>query len=113
MNGHMDDGFIPVATLEVLDARGRAVVDVDGVPVALVRVDGVLHALADTCPHRGGPLSEGDLAGPLLHCPLHAWPFDVRTGLCPRYAGVRVRIYPVRVQGQHILVSVSASVPAP
>ena len=111
MRGHVEGIFIPVATLGDLDDRGRAVVDVGGTRVALVRVDGRLHALEDTCPHRGGPLSEGDLAGTLLHCPLHAWPFDVRTGQCPERPGARVRIYEVRVDGERILVSASGSFP--
>ncbi|QSQ27415.1 non-heme iron oxygenase ferredoxin subunit [Pyxidicoccus parkwayensis] len=108
MQGHLGGDFIPVATLADLDARGRAVVTLGGTRVALVRVEGRLHALDDTCPHRGGPLSEGDLEGHVLHCPLHAWPFDVRTGQCLR-PGARVRIYEVRVEGEHILLSASAS----
>lgn len=105
--------FIPVAKLSDLDARGRAVVTVGGTRVALVRVDGRIHALEDTCPHRGGPLSEGDLDGHLLHCPLHAWPFDVRTGVCPANRNARVRIHEVRVVGEDIQVSASGSLPAP
>ncbi len=112
MQGHPDRTFIPVAMLGDLDDRGRAVVTVDGTRVALVRVEGRLHALEDTCPHRGGPLSEGDLAGHVLHCPLHAWPFDVRTGGCSRQPGMRVRIYEVRVDGEHILLAASGSFPA-
>jgi nitrite reductase (NADH) small subunit len=101
-----------VAKLSDLDERGRAVVTVGGTRVALVRVDGRLYALEDTCPHRGGPLSEGDLDGHLLHCPLHAWPFDVRTGACPANRNARVRIHEVRVVGEDIQVSASGSLPA-
>jgi nitrite reductase (NADH) small subunit len=112
MQGHPDGDFIPVATLADLDDRGRAVVTVGGTRVALIRVEGRLHALDDTCPHRGGPLSEGDLDGHALHCPLHAWPFDVRTGQCSGRPGAGVRIYQVRVEGEHILLSASGSFPA-
>jgi nitrite reductase (NADH) small subunit len=97
--------FIPVARLTDLDARGRAVVDVEGTPVAIVRVEGQLYALQDTCPHQGGPLSEGDVEGFLLHCPVHAWPFDVRTGLCPIIRGARIRTYAIRVVGEEIQVA--------
>ena len=31
--------------------------------VALFNVGGTCYAIADTCTHRGGPLSEGTLAG--------------------------------------------------
>jgi nitrite reductase (NADH) small subunit len=97
--------FIPVARLSDLDERGRAVVQVEGDPVALVRVAGELYALQNTCPHRGGPLSEGDVEGYLLHCPLHAWPFDVRSGVCPLIKGLRIRSYAVRVVGEEIQVA--------
>ena len=97
--------FIPVARLSDLDSRGRAVVLVEGERVALVKVEGEVYAIQDTCPHRGGPLSEGDLEGHVLHCPLHAWPFDVRSGLCPIIRGARIRTYPVRVVGEEIQVA--------
>lgn len=106
--------FIPVARLPDLDARGRAVVSVQGERVALLRAEGELFAIQDVCPHRGGPLSEGDLEGYVLHCPLHAWPFDVRTGLCPAIRGARIRTYAVRVVGEEIQVApFSGSVPHP
>ena len=37
-------------------------VDVHGARVMLVRFDGVTHAIADRCNHRGGPLHEGEVA---------------------------------------------------
>ncbi|XXF75598.1 Rieske 2Fe-2S domain-containing protein [Myxococcaceae bacterium GXIMD 01537] len=113
MDRHPDESFIPVARLTDLDARGRAVVVVGGRRVALVRVEGRMYALNDACPHRGGPLSEGDLDGFLLHCPLHAWPFDVRTGGCPANPRARVRIHDVRVVDDEIQLAASASLPPP
>jgi nitrite reductase (NADH) small subunit len=113
MNGQADEHFIPVARLADLDERGRAVVRVGEELVALVRVDGRLHALQQACPHRGGPLSEGDQDGCLLYCPLHAWAFDVRTGASPTNPGERVRIYAVRVIGDEIQVAASGSLRAP
>jgi nitrite reductase (NADH) small subunit len=107
MDGQADDLFISVARLADLDERGRVVVRVGEERVALVRVDGRLHALQEACPHRGGPLSEGDQEGCLLYCPLHAWAFDVRTGESPTHPGARVRLYTVRVIGDEIQVAAS------
>ena len=45
---------------------------VGDVTVLVVRRDGTLHALADRCTHRGGPLHEGELVGDCIQCPWHA-----------------------------------------
>lgn len=64
-------------------ADGEVVeVFVDGDPVALCRVDGVVHAVSGVCPHAQGPLADGSLDGPVLTCPFHGWGFDVRSGAC-------------------------------
>ena len=57
------------------------VLQLDGSAIAIARVDGVVYAFDNTCPHRGGELGRGDLLGYLVHCPLHAWCFDVRSGV--------------------------------
>lgn len=41
---------------------------------------GEVRATQARCPHRGGPLADGILAGTTLVCPLHAWKFDLETG---------------------------------
>ncbi len=48
--------------------------------VLLVRSGGELRAWADSCPHVGCPLSNGDLADGVLTCPCHNARFDARTG---------------------------------
>ncbi len=55
---------------------------VEGDPVAICRVEGVVHAVSGSCPHAQGPLADGSLDGAVLTCPFHGWGFDVRTGHC-------------------------------
>jgi nitrite reductase/ring-hydroxylating ferredoxin subunit/hemoglobin-like flavoprotein len=55
-------------------------VRVGGEEVAVYDIDGSLYATQDACTHRGGPLSEGDLSGCVVTCPLHGSQFDVTTG---------------------------------
>jgi len=57
-----------------------AVVRVAHDEYALYNVDGRLHASTNRCPHQGGSLGDGFLEGACVHCPLHGWAFDVRTG---------------------------------
>lgn len=72
--------------------------------VALFNVDDVFHALDGVCPHQGGPLGQGDLAGCIVTCPWHGWQFDVRTGQNQLSATIRQPSLPVRVEGDDVLV---------
>ncbi|HYS92470.1 MAG TPA: Rieske (2Fe-2S) protein [Candidatus Acidoferrales bacterium] len=81
--------------------------EVNGTRVVLARVGERVYACADTCSHRGGPLSEGKLAGPRLTCPWHGWMYDVRTGQCLLPArGSAIATYSVRVEGDEIWIEV-------
>lgn len=74
-------------------------------PVVVCNVEGAFHAVDDTCTHSNWPLSDGDLEGDVLVCPLHHARFCVRTGavLSPP-APDPLKVYPVRVQGGDVLV---------
>ena len=90
---------------------GRAVVVVGGISIALARVGGVVYAIADTCPHRGGSLGSGDLEGHHLHCPQHAWCFDVRTGDAFFPRGARVATHRVEERAGQIFVDPAGVLP--
>lgn len=67
------------------DAAGRLGLvlraeDTPAGPVAVYRVDGQLHAIADRCPHAGAALSGGEVEGTVVTCPGHGSRFDIRTG---------------------------------
>ena len=82
-------------------------VDVNGTPVALFNIGGTYYAIDDTCPHSGGPLSEGEVQGTAVTCPWHGAQFDVTSGkvLTPP-ADEGVKSYPVRVEGDEIKLEV-------
>lgn len=51
-----------------------------GVPILLVRRGEKIFAMAETCSHFSGPLSEGKLAGDSIVCPYHASRFALDDG---------------------------------
>jgi nitrite reductase/ring-hydroxylating ferredoxin subunit len=87
---------LPAGTTRVVEAGGRA--------VALFNVDGRFYALDNACPHRGGPLGEGDLDGAVVTCPWHAWRFDVTTGANANNPAVRLPCFPASVEGGEVFV---------
>jgi nitrite reductase/ring-hydroxylating ferredoxin subunit len=99
--------FVKVAKTDEI-AFGQAVgVEVNGKGLALFNIDGNFYALDDTCTHKGGPLSEGAIAGEEVTCPWHKAKFNIRTGhvLSPP-ARRGVRRYNIRVMGTNIEVEV-------
>ena len=52
-----------VATLEELPAGTRKIVEIAGRSIGVFNIGGEFFALRNRCPHQGGPLCEGRLAG--------------------------------------------------
>jgi nitrite reductase/ring-hydroxylating ferredoxin subunit len=98
--------FVPVASANEIAAGTCAEVWVNDTPVALCNVDGRFHAVAGRCPHRGGPLGQGSLDGPILLCPWHAWDFDVKTGATQMSSEIQLERYQVRIEDGRVLVKV-------
>jgi nitrite reductase (NADH) small subunit len=90
-------------------AAGMVVeVEVDGVMVCLANVRGELSALDNVCPHRQGPLGQGWIEGEAVVCPWHSWAFDVRTGAGVYPEKERVAVFPVRVEGENVLIDLGS-----
>ena len=57
--------------------------NVDGEQIVVFRLkDGTVRALVAVCPHRGGPLADGQIDARVVICPLHQHAFDLATGCC-------------------------------
>ena len=51
-----------------------------GVAIMLIRRGQQIFVLTETCPHLGGPLSEGKLDGNIIQCPWHGSRFSIEDG---------------------------------
>jgi 3-phenylpropionate/trans-cinnamate dioxygenase ferredoxin subunit len=73
--------------------------------VALFRTEDGVYALVDNCSHENYPLSEGWVSGHEVECSLHGSCFDLRSGNPDVPPAVTpVRTFPVRVEGDDVLV---------
>jgi 3-phenylpropionate/trans-cinnamate dioxygenase ferredoxin subunit len=92
--------------LAEVPAEGAIGVDVDGVPVAIIRAEGEIFALYDVCSHAEVPLSEGEVYDHTVECWLHGSCFDVRTGKpTGPPATLPVPTYPVKIDGDDVYVA--------
>jgi 3-phenylpropionate/trans-cinnamate dioxygenase ferredoxin component len=80
-----------------------------GHEIALFRIQGTVHAIADSCPHNGASLATGLLEGTTIKCRAHGMRFDITTG-CPRAAGgFALRTYRTRVHDGRVEVDLGTS----
>ncbi len=84
----------PVDQIPLGEGRAFAV---DGEMVAVFRLrDGSVRALPAVCPHKGGPLADGQIDLKQVLCPLHLNAWDLRTG-CSLSGQPDLAVYPVRI----------------
>ncbi len=99
------DGYVPIATTAEVPLGVHKVFDTESQSLVLVNCDGEYFALANECPHDGGPLGEGLVYDHEVMCPRHGARFDFRTGRVLSFPAVTdVPAYPVKVEGDKILV---------
>jgi nitrite reductase/ring-hydroxylating ferredoxin subunit len=72
--------LVLIGRVEDLPPGTRKVVKTQVESVLVVNVAGEVLAVSNVCPHSGGYLQQGPLTGTVIECPLHFWPFDLRTG---------------------------------
>ena len=104
------EGFVSVGHVADFTPGALHAVDVGGPPVAVVNLDGTLHAVSDFCPHEGITLTAGY---GLVHersvvCMMHTSLFDIETG--DVYSGpsdTGLSKYEVRVEGDEVFVALT------
>jgi nitrite reductase/ring-hydroxylating ferredoxin subunit len=114
---------VVVARVDEFEDGGRRVVRHGRLEVGVFRLGDRYHALPNLCAHQLGPLCEGRISGTLvareetawrrtwvqegeiLACPWHALEYNLVTGQCLAYPKVKMRKFPVRVEGEHVVVT--------
>ena len=102
--------WIEVGRLEDIPRLGARVVRRAGQDVAIFRTaTDQVFALADRCPHKGGPLSQGIVHGCRVTCPLHNMVIELETGIAVAPDEGAAAKYPVKVEDGRIMLRLEAA----
>jgi nitrite reductase/ring-hydroxylating ferredoxin subunit len=94
-----------VASLSEIPAGHMKAVEIDGEQVLICNVEGSLYAVSDVCSHDYALLSDGELNGTEVTCPLHGARFDVTTGKALCLPAVKpVETFKVETRDQDVFV---------
>ena len=109
--------FERVCSLSEVPEDGCLRVELIDVDVAVVRFDDEVYAIEDLCSHAEVALSDGDIdevdGAPTIECAMHGSCFDLRTGEPTNLPATEpVPVYPVRVEGDDVLIDVDAPLAA-
>ena len=83
MNRHQ---WVRVTPCESIPLREGRAVTIGERQIAIFNLGDRFLATDNQCPHRGGPLCDGIVAGDSVVCPLHAWKVRLDTGAVERPA---------------------------
>ncbi len=103
-----NENWLEIGPLSDIHRQGARVIKTARGDIALFRtVDDALFALADRCPHKGGPLSQGIVHGGKVACPLHDWKIHLETGLAAAPDVGCAASYPVRLREGMVSISLT------
>ena len=77
---HEDPEWVDLGPAEACPVGESMEVVAEGRMIAVYNVNGQVFGLDGVCPHQGGPLGKGQLAGNIVTCPWHGWQFNVESG---------------------------------
>lgn len=98
--------WIRITNVENIPVRQGRAVRIGGRELAIFNLGGGFRTMENRCPHRGGPLADGIVAGEDVICPLHNWRLSLDSGsVCqPKDRTECLETYPTKVVNGEVLV---------
>ena len=101
--------WISVTRAENIPLREGRAVKLGAEEIAIFNLGEKFLAVANQCPHKGGPLADGIVVGETVVCPLHAWKVCLNSGEVkrPNETAACVTSYPVEVVNGIVTVEIA------
>src|SRR3954470_11023454 len=99
--------WVQVGRVEDIPPLGARVVKSALGDIAVFRnAEDEVFALADKCPHKGGPLSQGIVFGRKVACPLHGWTIGLDDGTAAAPDHGCTRPYATKIEDGRVFLQV-------
>ncbi|MCM3718806.1 nitrite reductase small subunit NirD [Fictibacillus phosphorivorans] len=96
---------IYVANVNNLPEKLGKSVKVRNYDIALFKLStGVIHAIENSCPHKGGVLSQGIISGKHVYCPMHNWKICTEEGKAQKPDEGCVKTFEVEIKDEKVYV---------
>ena len=80
-------------------------------PICLINLDGEYFALNDCCTHQDASLSDGEIVGDEIECPLHGGAFEIRTGKPANFpVVVAAETHQIKVEDGQIFIGLQSNI---
>ena len=98
--------FQRAGSLRELRESGHVQTSIADQTIALRIAGDQVIAIQGECPHAGGPVGEGEIKPDCsaIICPWHGYEWDLSTGKCDEDPDLTLQRFPVRIEGDDILV---------
>lgn len=98
--------FTPTISIEELAPGTKKRVTIDNTELMVVNVNGSVYATQRHCSHAESDLTEGNLEGCIIECPLHGAMFDVTDGRVMSLPAITpLKIYPAKIENGMVMVN--------
>jgi nitrite reductase/ring-hydroxylating ferredoxin subunit len=96
--------MVTAAKISEVPNFGKKLVSVAGQEILLINIKGKFFAVENECPHQGSPMNAAVIKDGTISCPRHGYRFSLENGACSDYPEYTLKVYPVTVEGDDILV---------
>jgi len=102
----METEFIKICKVsEVYNRKGRRFQLDDENEIALVKVEDIVYAIDNICPHNHtSQMYDGHIENMYIACPVHGFQFHLETGEQPTKMGCKLRTFEVKIAGEFVFV---------
>ncbi len=97
--------LVKICTLSEVKEKGRKLIEFNEQKIILFFIKGEVYAVNALCPHRGGPLEEGELNEYEVTCPWHGFSFDLKTGESFMTSS-KIKVYKTKLDGDNLFIEI-------